>query len=111
MLYEVITIGAPKVDSAAQALSALNPRTHIESVCERVTSDNVERLLDVVDVVVDGADNFAARYLANDACVFLKKPLVDGSILMFDGQATVYMPGQGCYRCLYPTPPPPGMVP
>jgi adenylyltransferase/sulfurtransferase len=63
------------------------------------------------DIIVNGADNFAVRYLVNDACVFLEKPLVDGSILLFDGQATTYLPGKGCYRCLYPTPPPPGMVP
>jgi adenylyltransferase/sulfurtransferase len=62
-------------------------------------------------MVVNGADTFQARYLVNDACVLLNKPLVDGSILLFEGQATVYLPGKGCYRCLYPKPPPPGMVP
>jgi molybdopterin/thiamine biosynthesis adenylyltransferase len=60
---------------------------------------------------VNAVDTFPARYLANDACVFLKKPLIDGSILLFDGQATVFLPGQGCYRCLFPAPPPPGLVP
>src|SRR3990172_5285598 len=62
-------------------------------------------------MVVNGDDTFAARYLVNDVCVFLKKPLVDGSILLFDGQSTVYLPGKGCYRCLFPQPPPPGPVP
>ena len=62
-------------------------------------------------LVINGADNFATRYLVNDACYLLNKPLVDGSILIFDGQATVFLPGQGCYRCLFPSPPPPGMVP
>ena len=60
---------------------------------------------------VNGADNFATRYLVNDACYLLNKPLIDGSILIFDGQATVFLPGEGCYRCLFPAPPPPGMVP
>ena len=63
------------------------------------------------DLVINGADNFASRYLVNDACYLLGKPLMDGSILIFDGQATVFIPGHGCYRCLFPSPPPPGMVP
>src|SRR5205823_1627725 len=75
---------------------------------------NSENALDIIkdyDIVVNGCDNFATRYLANDACYFLNKPLVDGSILFFEGQASVFIPGNGCYRCLYPAPPPPGMVP
>jgi adenylyltransferase/sulfurtransferase len=76
-----------------------------------LTSDNALEIIGQYDYIINGADNFAARYLVNDACYFLKKPLVDGSILLFDGQVTVYLPGQGCYRCLYPAPPPPGMVP
>ncbi len=76
-----------------------------------ITSDNAMEIIAPYDYVINGADNFAARYLVNDACHFLKKPLVDGSILLFDGQVTVYLPGKGCYRCLYPAPPPPGMVP
>ena len=63
------------------------------------------------DIVINGADNFATRYLVNDACFLLKKPLVDGAILVFDGQATTYIPGYGCYRCMFPDPPPPGEVP
>ncbi|MBM2826033.1 MAG: putative Molybdopterin biosynthesis protein moeB (modular protein) [Dehalococcoidia bacterium] len=78
---------------------------------EALTSENALDIIKDYDVVVNGCDNFATRYLVNDACVFLNKPLVDGSIFLFEGQATVFMPGNGCYRCLYPTPPPPGMVP
>lgn len=110
ILHTEAGIGSPKVDSAAVALSALNPRAQIEAVRERVTSDNVERLLDGVDVVVDGADNFAARYLLNDACVKLGKPLVYGAVHRFEGQASVFDAGRHrgaapCYRCLFPEPP------
>ena len=110
ILHTEAAIGTPKVTSAANALSALNPRTQIEAVRERVTSDNVERLLDGVDVVVDGADNFAARYLLNDACVKLGKPLVYGAVHRFEGQASVFDAGRHrgaapCYRCLFPEPP------
>ena len=109
-------IGAPKVDSAAVALSALNPRTTIEAVRERVTSDNVDRLLEGVDVVVDGADNFPVRYLLNDACVKHAKPLVYGAVHRFEGQASVFDAGRHrgsapCYRCLFPEPPPPEAAP
>jgi adenylyltransferase/sulfurtransferase len=76
-----------------------------------LTSENALDIISQYDIVVNGMDNFPARYLTNDACVLLRKPLVDGSVLLFDGQATVYLPGKGCYRCLYPTPPPPGLVP
>lgn len=110
ILHTEAGIGSPKVDSAAAALSALNPRTQVEAVRERVTSDNVERLLDGVDVVIDGADNFAARYLLNDACVKLGKPLVYGAVHRFEGQASVFDAGRHrgeapCYRCLFPEPP------
>ena len=76
-----------------------------------LTSENAMEIISQYDVVVSGADNFPARYLINDACFLSGTPLVDGSILIFDGQATVYQPGNGCYRCLFPSPPPPGMVP
>lgn len=110
ILHTDAAIGAPKVASAAVALAALNPRTTIEAVRERATSDNVERLLDGVDVVIDGADNFAARYLLNDACVKLGKPLVYGAVHRFEGQASVFDAGRHrgeapCYRCLFPEPP------
>ena len=109
-------IGMPKVESAAIALSALNPRLRVEAVHERVTADNVERLLDGVDVVIDGADNFPARYLLNDACVKLGKPLVYGAVHRFEGQVSVFDAGRArgvapCYRCLFPEPPPPEAAP
>jgi molybdopterin/thiamine biosynthesis adenylyltransferase/rhodanese-related sulfurtransferase len=116
ILHTDAAIGAPKVDSAAAALSALNPRTRIEAVRERVGSANIERLLDGIDVVVDGADNFPARYLLNDACVKLAKPLVYGAVHRFEGQASVFDAGRHrgtapCYRCLFPEPPSPENAP
>ncbi len=116
ILHTEARIGIPKVESAALALSALNPRTRIEAVAERVCSDNVERLLDGVDLVVDGADNFPARYLLNDACVKLGKPLVYGAVHRFEGQVSVFDAGRHrgvapCYRCLFPEPPPPDAAP
>ena len=116
ILHTESSIGTPKVESAARTLSALNPRTTIEPVAERVSSANVERLLEGVDVVVDGADNFPARYLLNDACVKLGKPLVYGAVHRFEGQASVFDAGRHrghapCYRCLFPEPPPPEAAP
>ena len=116
ILHTESSIGTPKVESAARTLSALNPRTTIEPVAERVGSANVERLLEGVDVVVDGADNFPARYLLNDACVKLGKPLVYGAVHRFEGQASVFDAGRQrghapCYRCLFPEPPPPEAAP
>ena len=116
ILHTDARIGTPKVESAAIALSALNPRTTVEAIRERITSDNVERLLDGIDVVVDGADNFPARYLLNDACVKLGKPLVYGAVHRFDGQASVFDAGRHrgvapCYRCLFPEPPSPESAP
>lgn len=105
------SVGRPKVESAKETLLAHNPNIDVVTHEEPITSDNAFRLIEQYDIVVNGADNFATRYLVNDAAYLLKKPLVDGSILMFDGQATTYVPGKGCYRCLYPAPPPPGMVP
>ena len=116
ILHTEARIGQPKVASAQATLSALNPRTQVEAVAERVTADNVERLLDGVDVVLDGADNFPARYLLNDACVKLGKPLVYGAVQRFEGQVSVFDAGrhrgeQPCYRCLFPEPPPPEFAP
>jgi molybdopterin/thiamine biosynthesis adenylyltransferase/rhodanese-related sulfurtransferase len=116
ILHTEARIGMAKVDSAAAALSALNPRTVVEAFAERVTSANVERLLDGVDVVIDGADNFPARYLLNDACVKLGKPLVYGAVHRFEGQVSVFDAGRRrgvapCYRCLFPEPPPPEAAP
>jgi len=116
ILHVDARIGAPKVESARTTLAALNPRVRIEAIEERVTSANVERLLEGVDVVVDGADNFAARYLLNDACVKLGKPLVYGAVHRFEGQVGVFDAGRHrgeapCYRCLFPEPPPPEAAP
>jgi molybdopterin/thiamine biosynthesis adenylyltransferase/molybdopterin converting factor small subunit len=111
ILHQNDDIGKPKVVSARETLNAYNPDVKVVTHEVPLHSENAIEILSQYDIIVNGADNFAVRYLVNDACVFLKKPLVDGSILMFDGQATVYLPGKGCYRCLYPTPPPPGMVP
>lgn len=116
ILHTEARIGMPKVESAVAALSALNPRTVIEAVNERITAANVERMLDRVDVVIDGADNFAARYLLNDACVKLGKPLVYGAVHRFEGQVSVFDAGRRrgvapCYRCLFPEPPPPAAAP
>jgi molybdopterin/thiamine biosynthesis adenylyltransferase/molybdopterin converting factor small subunit len=111
VLHQNDDVGKRKVVSAKETLNAYNPDVKVITHEEPLHSENALRIIQDYDIVVNGADNFAARYLVNDACVFLKKPLVDGSILLFDGQATVYLPGKGCYRCLYPTPPPPGMVP
>ena len=111
ILHQNDDIGRPKVVSAKETLNAYNPDVNVVTHEAPLTSDNALEIIAQYDIVVNGADNFAARYLVNDACVFLKKPLVDGSILLFDGQSTVYLPGKGCYRCLFPQPPPPGLVP
>ena len=111
ILHHNDDIGRPKVASAKDTLNAHNPDVRVVTHEAPLTSDNAMEIISQYDIVVNGADNFAARYLVNDTCVFLKKPLVDGSILLFDGQATTYLPGKGCYRCLFPQPPPPGLVP
>ena len=111
ILHQNDDIGKPKVQSARETLNAYNPDVKVITHEAPLHSENALEIIGQYDIIVNGADNFAARYLVNDACVFLGKPLVDGSILLFDGQATVYLPGKGCYRCLYPTPPPPGLVP
>lgn len=111
ILHQTADIGKRKVISAQETLNAHNPNVNVVVHEAPITSDNAFEIIGQYDIVVNGADNFATRYLVNDAAYLLKKPLVDGSILMFDGQATVYIPGKGCYRCLYPAPPPPGMVP
>ena len=110
ILHTDARIGMAKVDSAAEALSALNPRTRIERIRARTGSHNIEALLDGVDVAIDGADNFPARYLLNDACVKLGIPLVYGAVHRFEGQASVFDAGRRrgvapCYRCLFPEPP------
>jgi molybdopterin/thiamine biosynthesis adenylyltransferase/rhodanese-related sulfurtransferase len=105
-------IGLPKVESAEVTLRALNPDVKVVKFQERLSSENVRRIFEGFDVIVNGCDNFPTRYLVNDACVFMKKPLVDGSIFQFEGQASVFYPPKGpCYRCLFPEPPPPGAAP
>jgi molybdopterin/thiamine biosynthesis adenylyltransferase/rhodanese-related sulfurtransferase len=106
-------IGEPKVDSAKRAIEALNPDVQVVTYKERLTSENIERILaDGWDVIVDGADNFPTRYLVNDASVWHDIPVVHGSIYRFEGQVTVFKPHEGpCYRCLFPTPPPPELAP
>ena len=104
-------LGRPKVDSARDKLADVNPDVNVVAHPVALTSENAFEILGQYDIVVNGCDNFATRYLVNDACYLLGKPLVDGSIFRFEGQATVYLPGKGCYRCLFPAPPPPGAVP
>jgi molybdopterin/thiamine biosynthesis adenylyltransferase/molybdopterin converting factor small subunit len=104
-------IGRPKVDSARDQLADINPDVKVVAHTEALTSENAMEILGQYDIIVNGSDNFATRYLVNDAAYLLRKPLVDGSIFRFEGQATVFMPEQGCYRCLFPSPPPPGAVP
>ena len=111
ILHQNDDIGRPKVQSAKETLLSYNPDVNVIVHEEPLLSDNALEIISGYDVVINGADNFPARYLVNDAAYLCGKPLVDGSILLFDGQATVYIPGQGCYRCLFPTPPPPGEVP
>jgi adenylyltransferase/sulfurtransferase len=105
-------IGRPKAESARDTVLEINPHVQVNLHTERLDSSNVMELFSQYDLIVDGTDNFATRYLVNDACVLLGKPYVWGSIYRFDGQASVFWAEHGpCYRCLYPEPPPPGMVP
>jgi molybdopterin/thiamine biosynthesis adenylyltransferase/rhodanese-related sulfurtransferase len=107
------TLGEPKAESAKRTIEALNPDVNVITYQERLTSENVDRILaDGWDVIIDGADNFPTRYLVNDAAVFHDIPLVHGSIYRFEGQVTVFKPHEGpCYRCLFPQPPPPELAP
>ena len=105
-------IGRPKAESARDSIREINPYVNVIVHSERLDSDNAMQIFADYDLIVDGTDNFATRYLVNDACVLLGKPYVWGSIYRFDGQASVFWAEYGpCYRCLYPEPPPPGMVP
>ena len=112
LLHRTKDVGRLKLDSAADTLNALNPDVRVNKHQVVLTSENVMDIIQDYDIIVNGTDNFPTRYLVNDACVLAGKPLVDGSIFMFDGQATVFDAKRGpCYRCLFPTPPPPGEVP
>ncbi|HXZ13942.1 MAG TPA: molybdopterin-synthase adenylyltransferase MoeB [Candidatus Sulfotelmatobacter sp.] len=112
ILFSTQDVGRPKIEAASERLHGLNPDIQIDPIEARLTSENALDILKDYDVVVDGTDNFPTRYLVNDACVLLGKPNVYGSIFRFEGQVTIFgHPGGPCYRCLYPEPPPPGLVP
>jgi sulfur-carrier protein adenylyltransferase/sulfurtransferase len=113
IVHSTERLGEAKVDSAKRTVEALNPDVEVVAYKERLTSENVERILaDGWDAIVDGADNFPTRYLVNDASVWHGIPVVHGSIYRFEGQVTVFKPGAGpCYRCLFPAPPPPELAP
>ena len=112
VLHTTADVGRPKLQSAAEHLQAINPEVALDLYETHISSANAMELMEPYDIVIDGTDNFPTRYLVNDACVLLGKPNVYGSIFRFDGQASVFHPPHGpCYRCLFPEPPPPGMVP
>jgi molybdopterin/thiamine biosynthesis adenylyltransferase/rhodanese-related sulfurtransferase len=113
IVHSLETLGVPKVDSAKRTIAALNPDVDVVTYRERLTSENIDRILDDRwDVIVDGADNFPTRYLVNDASVWHGIPVVHGSIYRFEGQVTVFKPHEGpCYRCLFPEPPPADLAP
>jgi molybdopterin/thiamine biosynthesis adenylyltransferase/rhodanese-related sulfurtransferase len=113
ILHTDADVGRSKAESARETIRGINPHCEVVIHNTRISSENALDLIRPYDIVVDGTDNFPTRYLTNDACVILKKPNVYGSIFRFEGQASVFAPHLGgpCYRCLYPEPPPPGMVP
>jgi sulfur-carrier protein adenylyltransferase/sulfurtransferase len=112
ILFSTSDVGRPKIEAAAERLRGLNPDIQIDTFETRLTSENALGFFKDYDLIVDGTDNFPTRYLINDACVLLGKQNVYGSIFRFEGQVTVFgAPGGPCYRCLYPEPPPPGLVP
>ncbi|MEE9212643.1 MAG: molybdopterin-synthase adenylyltransferase MoeB [Phycisphaeraceae bacterium] len=119
VLFATADVGRPKLEAAKDRLSGINPHVTIDTYDTRLRADNAMQILGDYDIVIDGTDNFPTRYCVNDACVMLRKPNVYGSIYRFEGQATVFDPRPNaagnapgpCYRCLYPDPPPPGMVP
>jgi adenylyltransferase/sulfurtransferase len=113
IIHGTADVGRPKSESARDTIKRINPNVEVTLHNTRLTSENALEILAPYDIVVDGTDNFPTRYLTNDACVLLKKPNIYGSIFRFEGQASVFAPHLNgpCYRCLYPEPPPPGMVP
>jgi sulfur-carrier protein adenylyltransferase/sulfurtransferase len=112
VLHTTASVGRPKVDSGAETIQALNPDVKLIKLPTRIDVDNVMDIIKDYDLVIDGSDNFDTRYLVNDACYLAGKTNVHGSIFQFEGMASVFAPNRGpCYRCLYPTPPPPGLVP
>ena len=112
ILHGTSDVGRPKLESAVDRLRDINPHVHVEPFATRLTSANALEIIGGYDIVVDGTDNFQTRYLVNDACVILGRPNIYGSIIRFEGQASVFSSGSGpCYRCLFREPPPPGLVP
>ena len=112
VLHTTADIGKAKVESGTRTIKAINPDVNVIALPTRITVDNVMDVITDYDLIVDGSDNFETRYLVNDACYLAGKTNVHGSIFQFEGMATVFVPNEGpCYRCLYPTPPPPGLVP
>ena len=113
VLHTTPHVGVPKVESGRRLLSALNPDVTVNTYQENISADNIMKLIPEYDIVLDGSDNFGTRFLVNDACFFAKKTLISGSIFRFEGQLTTIKPHEGypCYRCLYPEPPPAGLVP
>jgi molybdopterin/thiamine biosynthesis adenylyltransferase len=112
VIHTTERLGMPKVESAKIAMTAINPDVNVVTHDVRLTKDNVLSIFADYDIIVDGADNFATRYLINDACVILQEPNVHGSVFRFEGQTSVFLAGEGpCYRCLFPDPPPPELAP
>lgn len=112
VLHSTKDVGTPKVESAEKTLKSINPDLQLTTYNLRLTSKNILDIIKDYDIIVDGSDNFPTRYLVNDACVLSAKPLSHGGIFRFDGQAITIIPGESaCYRCLFPEPPPPGLVP
>lgn len=111
ILHNTGRIGQPKVDSARKTLESLNPDVEVVTYRKRLTAGNILRLIEDYDIIVDCSDNYATRYLLNDACVRTGKPLIYGAVFRFEGQVMTIIPGKGpCYRCLYPAPPPPDII-
>jgi molybdopterin/thiamine biosynthesis adenylyltransferase/rhodanese-related sulfurtransferase len=113
ILHRTSDVGRPKTESAKEAIARINPDVKVITYPERLTSENAIKIFKDYDIIVDGSDNFPTKYLVNDAAFFAKKPFVFGGVFQFEGQASVFSPGNGgpCLRCLFPEPPPPGLVP
>ncbi|MGH3087947.1 MAG: ThiF family adenylyltransferase, partial [Rubrobacteraceae bacterium] len=112
IIHGTSDVGRPKMESARDTIKDINPNVEVIEFEEALSSENALDIFEDFDIIVDGTDNFPTRYLVNDACVLLGKPNVYGSIFRFEGQASVFWAEYGpCYRCLYPEPPPPGLVP
>ena len=112
IIHSTANVNKPKAESAKERINAINPDVEVIPYKLRITSKNILDVIKNYDIIVDGSDNFPTRYLVNDACVLSKKPLSHGGIFRYDGQAMTIIPGQSaCYRCLFPEPPPPGLMP